>query len=164
MFTLSKKLIGLNKKQPIHRRQTGIREEMLARLNKFNQTLRAKIDASERDDEVGKKMNNKDIAELQAYKAHRKEIDSKHMTSTKGLLRLPSCTCTSRRADLFIYSQGNECVGTTESPMFSLGEWAQIIFLASLRMETLRPQGMGWLLLLREVAKKPFSERNDDRM
>ena len=54
----------------------SIREEMLARLKNFNQAIRAKIDSSERIDEVGKKMNNKDIAEL--YKAHRKEIDSKY--------------------------------------------------------------------------------------
>ena len=53
-----------------------IRDEMLSRLKNFNQALRAKIDSSERDDEVGKKMNNKEIAEL--YKAHRKEIDSKY--------------------------------------------------------------------------------------
>ena len=54
----------------------NIREEMLARLNKFNQTIRAKIESGERDDEVGKKMNNKEIAEL--YKLHRQEIDSKY--------------------------------------------------------------------------------------
>ena len=53
-----------------------IRKEMLARLKKFNQAMRAKIDSSERYDEVGKKMNNRDISEL--YKAHRKEIDSKY--------------------------------------------------------------------------------------
>lgn len=54
----------------------SIREEMLTRLKNFNQAIRAKIDSSERSDEVGKKMNNMDIAEL--YKAHRREIDSKY--------------------------------------------------------------------------------------
>lgn len=50
-----------------------IREDMLKHLLHFNRAMRLKIDSSERNDEVGKRLNNKAILSL--YKRHRKEIE-----------------------------------------------------------------------------------------
>mmetsp|Transcript_33474 Transcript_33474/g.73440 ORF Transcript_33474/g.73440 Transcript_33474/m.73440 type:complete len:409 (+) Transcript_33474:1-1227(+) len=69
---IQRKIFRAEEKNPAE--VNRIREEMKNRLIDFNKTMRKKIGSSERNDEVGRRLNNKEISSL--YKRHRSEIEA----------------------------------------------------------------------------------------